>query len=76
MLKKMREQKIHVLEVLIEVLVHMWCRRITFSPTSPRIRTSLRERENWMARIRPHRLPTSRRRLSIRRKDLAMSAVI
>jgi hypothetical protein len=54
----------------------MWRRRITFSPTSPRIRTSLRARENLMARIRPHRLQTSIRRLSIRRKDLATFAVI
>jgi hypothetical protein len=76
MLKKRREQRIHVFGVLMEVLVHIWCRKITSSPTSPRIRTSLRARESLTIRTRPHRLPTSRRRLSIRRKDLAMCAVI
>jgi hypothetical protein len=76
MLRKSREQRIHVLEVLMEVLVNMWCRKITSSPTSPRTRTSLRARESLMAKTRPHRLPTSRSRLSIRRKDPAMCVVI
>jgi hypothetical protein len=76
MLRKRQEQRIHVFEVLMEVLVHMWCKKITSSPTSPRIRTSLRARESLTARTRPHILPTSRRRLSIRIKDPAMCVVI
>jgi hypothetical protein len=50
--------------------------KITSSPTSPRIRTSLRARESLTGITRPRRLPTSRRRLSIRRRDPTMCVVI
>ena len=64
-----------MLEMLKEVLVPIWYRRRTFSPTSQRTRASLMAKASLMRRIKHHSLPTSRGRL-IRRKVLAMFAVI
>ena len=65
-----------MLDDLRELLVPIWYRRKTSNPTSSRIRTGLMAKESLMEKTRPHRLPTSRRRQSIRRKDPAMSVVI
>jgi hypothetical protein len=75
MLKKMRERKTHVLEVLREILVLIWYRRKTSNPKSSRTRTSMVSKKNLMGRTRPHILPNSRRRL-LRRKEYGTSLVI